>query len=47
LSAFRLRQNRSEMNGPNTDPASTNLAKIRSQSAAINRWLQVQARIQL
>jgi hypothetical protein len=39
-------QNRSQMNGPSTDPTSTNFGKITSQSAAINRWLQVQARIQ-
>jgi hypothetical protein len=39
-------QNRSQMNGPNTDPTSTNFGRITSQSAAINRWLQVQARIQ-
>ncbi len=39
-------QNRSQMNGPSTDPTSTNFGRITSQSAAINRWLQVQARIQ-
>lgn len=39
-------QNRSQMGGPSTDPASTNFGRITSQSAAINRWLQVQARIQ-
>ena len=39
-------QNRSQMNGPNTDPTSTNFGRITSQSAATNRWIDVQARIQ-
>ena len=38
-------QNRSQMQGPNTDPLSTNFGRITSQSAAVNRWLQVQARV--
>jgi hypothetical protein len=38
-------QNRSQMAGPSTDPFSTNFGKITSQSAATNRWLQVQARL--
>lgn len=38
-------QNRSQMNGPNTDPTSTNFGRITSQSSATNRWLQVQARV--
>jgi len=38
-------QNRSQMQGPNTDPLSTNFGRVVSQSAAINRWLQVQARV--
>jgi hypothetical protein len=38
-------QNRSQMAGPNTDPNSTNFGRIVSQTAATNRWIQVQARI--
>jgi hypothetical protein len=38
--------NRSQMAGPSTDPLSTNFGKVTSQTAATNRWLQVQARIQ-
>ena len=38
-------QNRSQMAGPNTDPFSTNFGRITSQTAAVNRWLQIQARI--
>jgi len=38
-------QNRSQMQGPNTDPTSTNFGRVVSQSAAINRWLQIQARV--
>jgi hypothetical protein len=38
-------QNRSQMQGPNADPASTNFGRIVSQTAAINRWIQLQARI--
>ena len=38
-------QNRSQMAGPNTDPFSTNFGRITGQSAATNRWLQVQARL--
>jgi hypothetical protein len=38
-------QNRSQMQGPNADPTSTNFGRITSQTAAINRWLQLQARI--
>ena len=37
--------NRSQMSGPNTDPLSTNFGKITSQSAATNRWVQIQGRI--
>lgn len=44
LDAINL-QNRSQMAGPNTDPFSTNFGRITSQSAAVNRWIQVQARI--
>ena len=38
-------QNRSQMSGPNTDPFSTNFGRITSQTAATNRWLQVQVRV--
>ncbi|MBI4875473.1 MAG: TonB-dependent receptor [Acidobacteria bacterium] len=38
-------QNRSQMNAPSTDPYSTNFGRITSQTAATNRWIQVQARI--
>ncbi len=38
-------QNRSQMSGPSTDPTSTNFGKITSQTSAVNRWLQVQARV--
>jgi hypothetical protein len=39
-------QNRSQMAGPNVDPFNTNFGRIVSQTSAVNRWLQVQARIQ-
>jgi hypothetical protein len=45
LDALNL-QNRSQMNAPSTDPFSTNFGRITSQTAAMNRWIQVQARIQ-
>ncbi|MBY0502343.1 MAG: carboxypeptidase-like regulatory domain-containing protein [Bryobacteraceae bacterium] len=38
-------QNRSQMAGPNVDPFSTLFGRITSQTAATNRWLQVQARL--
>ncbi len=38
-------QNRSQMAGPNTDPTGSNFGRILSQTAATNRWLQVQARL--
>jgi len=38
--------NRSQMSGPSTDPLSTNFGRVTSQTAATNRWLQVQARVQ-
>lgn len=44
LDALNL-QNRSQMAGPNTDPFNTNFGRILSQTAATNRWIQVQARI--
>ncbi|MBI4906146.1 MAG: carboxypeptidase regulatory-like domain-containing protein [Acidobacteria bacterium] len=37
--------NRSQMGGPSTDPYSTNFGRVTSQTSAVNRWLQVQARI--
>ncbi len=45
LDALNL-QNRSQMERPNTDPFNTNFGRILSQTAATNRWIQVQARIQ-
>lgn len=39
-------QNRSQMAGPVTDPYNTNFGRVTSQTAATNRWVQVQARIQ-
>jgi acylphosphatase len=39
-------QNRSQMAAPVTDPYNTNFGRIVSQTSAVNRWLQVQARIQ-
>ncbi len=38
-------QNRSQMDYPVTDPYSTNFGRIVNQTAATNRWLQVQARL--
>jgi len=38
--------NRSQMNGPSTDPLSSNFGRVTSQSAATNRWIQVQCRVQ-
>jgi hypothetical protein len=38
-------QNRSQMGAPNLDPTSTLFGRITSQTAATNRWLQVQARL--
>ena len=37
--------NRSQMAAPSTDPTSTNFGKVTSQTAATNRWLQVQMRL--
>ncbi len=37
--------NRSQMAGANTDPYSTNFGRVLAQTAATNRWLQVQARL--
>jgi hypothetical protein len=33
------------MQGPDTNPTSTNFGRITSQTAGINRWIQLQARI--
>ena len=44
LDAINL-TNRSQMNSPVTDPFSTNFGRITSQTAATNRWIQVQARM--
>lgn len=38
-------QNRSQFNGPSTDPLSTNFGKVTSQSSGINRFIQIMARI--
>lgn len=38
-------QNRSQMNNPAMDPFNTNFGRITSQTSAVNRWLQVQARL--
>jgi hypothetical protein len=38
-------QNRSQMNNPAMDPFNTNFGRIVSQTSAVNRWLQVQARL--
>jgi hypothetical protein len=38
--------NRSRFKAPTTDPVSTNFGKVTEQSAALNRFLQVQARFQ-
>jgi hypothetical protein len=38
-------QNRSQFGGPSTDPTSTNFGRVTSQTAAVNRWLQIQARL--
>ncbi len=38
--------NRSQFDGPSTDPLNTNFGRVTSQTSAINRFLQFQARIQ-
>lgn len=38
-------QNRSQMDAPSRDPYSTNFGRVTSQTAATNRWIQIQARI--
>jgi hypothetical protein len=39
-------QNRSQMAGPDLNPLSTNFGRITSQTSSLNRFCQVQARIQ-
>jgi hypothetical protein len=39
-------QNRSQMAGPNLDPFNTQFGRVLAQTAATNRWIEVQARIQ-
>jgi hypothetical protein len=38
--------NRSQMDSPNTDPINTNFGVVQQQTAATNRFLQFQVRIQ-
>ena len=37
-------QNRSQMDAPSRDPYNTNFGRVLSQTAATNRWLEIQAR---
>ncbi len=37
--------NRSQMDSPSTDPTSSNFGRITAQTAATNRWVQVQMRL--
>ncbi len=39
-------QNRSQMNPPDLSPTSTNFGRITSQTSSLNRFIQVQARLQ-
>jgi carboxypeptidase family protein len=39
-------QNRSQMNAPDLAPTSTNFGRITSQTSSLNRFIQVQARLQ-
>lgn len=39
-------QNRSQMNGPDTNPNNTTFGKVTSQTSSVNRFYQLQARIQ-
>ncbi|MEK7409666.1 MAG: hypothetical protein AAB225_31785 [Acidobacteriota bacterium] len=45
LDALNL-QNRSQFNPPEMSPYSTNLGKITSQTSSLNRFYQIQARVQ-
>jgi hypothetical protein len=38
-------QNRSQMNPPDLSPTSTNFGRITSQTASLNRFIQVQTRL--
>ena len=44
LDALNL-QNRSQFNGPSASPTSTDFGRVTTQSDAMNRWIQIQARI--
>ncbi len=44
LEALNL-QNRSQMDQPSRDSYSTNFGRITNQTAATNRWIQLQARL--
>ena len=39
-------QNRSQMSAPELNPTSTNFGRVTSQTSSLNRFYQVQARIQ-
>jgi hypothetical protein len=39
-------QNRSQMSAPDISPVSTNFGRVLSQTSSLNRFYQVQARIQ-
>ena len=39
-------QNRSQMNAPDINPVSTNFGRVQSQTSSLNRFYQLQARIQ-
>jgi len=39
-------QNRSQMNGPEMNPTSTNFGRVTSQTSSLNRFYQVQMRLQ-
>ena len=38
--------NRSQMSGPDLNPTSTNFGRITSQTSSLNRFVQIQARLQ-
>lgn len=39
-------QNRSQMNAPDINPVSSNFGRVQSQTSSLNRFYQLQARIQ-
>jgi len=39
-------QNRSPFSAPDTNPYSTNFGRVTSQTPAVNRFIQIQGRIQ-